>query len=159
MTMIAQIATGFGIGRVPYAPGTVASLTAIIIAIPVLYFFGWPVLLVVAAVTALAGLWVSDAFAVETGVIDPQECVIDEFAGQWLACALAGLGAALEGEAMTVVSYFLAFILFRLFDVAKPWPVSKAEALQGGIGIMADDVVAGLIAGAVVFLFMQSGFL
>ena len=159
MTVSARLATGFGIGRVPYAPGTAASLAAVIIAIPVLYFFGWFAMLLLAATTAVAGTWVSETYAAEVGSADPQQCVIDEFAGQWLACAFTALGASLEGEAMTVAGYFLAFVLFRLFDVAKPWPVSKAEQLRGGFGIMADDVVAGLIAGAVVFLFLQSGFL
>lgn len=159
MSPAAQIATGFGIGRVPYAPGTAASLAAIIVAIPVVYFLGWFAILVLAAATAAAGVWVSEAYAVETGVGDPGECVIDEFAGQWLAIALAAFAAYLENEPMSVAAYFLAFVLFRLFDVAKPWPVSKAEELKGGFGIMADDLVAGLIAGGVVFLITKSGFL
>jgi phosphatidylglycerophosphatase A len=150
MTMNAQLATAFGIGRIPYAPGTAASFVAVIVAVPVMYFVGWIGLALLAIATAIAGILVSDTYAAEIGVNDPGDCVIDEFAGQWLACAFAPL---------TPAGFFLAFLLFRLFDVAKPWPISKAETLQGGLGIMADDVVAGLLAGMVVFLVSTSGFL
>jgi phosphatidylglycerophosphatase A len=150
MTVNEQIATAFGIGRLPYAPGTAASFVALIVAVPVMYFAGWIGMALLAIATAVAGVWFSDAYALEIDTNDPGDCVIDEFAGQWLACAFAPLSP---------VGFFLAFVLFRLFDVAKPWPVSKAETLQGGFGIMADDVVAGLIAGMVVFLLSFSGFL
>ena len=150
MTMNERFATAFGIGRIPYMPGTAASLAAVILAVPVMVLVGWVGMVLLAVVTAVAGVWFSDAYALEIGVNDPGECVIDEFAGQWLACAFAPL---------TPAGFFLAFLLFRLFDAAKPWPVSKAEELRGGLGIVADDVGAGLIAGVVVFLIAQSGFL
>ena len=86
-------------------------------------------------------------------------------------CVVAWVGILLwkAGGAMPPFAHFFSaqtwpltlgvFVACRFFDIAKPWPVSKAETLQGGLGIMADDIVAGLIAGAVVFLFLQSGFL
>jgi phosphatidylglycerophosphatase A len=156
-----QLATGFGIGHVRYMPGTAASFAAVIVAVPVmsLFSFGWFAILLLAVATAAGGVWVSEAYALQAGTDDPGECVIDEFAGQWLACALAGLGGYMVGEPVGVAGYVLAFAIFRLFDVAKPWPVNKAEELKGGLGIMADDIVAGLIAGGVVFLFIESGFL
>jgi phosphatidylglycerophosphatase A len=157
MTINEQLATGLGIGRVPYAPGTAASLVAVIIAIPVMYLVGWFGVFVLAMLSAAGGVWVSEAYAVEVGRNDPGECVIDEFAGQWLACALAGLGAYTVGEPLGAAGYVIAFVIFRLFDVAKPWPVSRAEKLKGGFGIVADDVVAGLIAGLFAFLVEQSG--
>lgn len=159
MTTNAQLATAFGIGRVPYAPGTAASFAALIIAIPIIYFLGWFAMFALAVATTAAGVWVSEGYALESAQADPSDCVIDEFAGQWLACAVAALGASLNGEALGAVGYVLAFAVFRLFDVAKPWPVNKAETLKGGFGIMADDIVAGLIAGLFVFLIEQSGFL
>ena len=147
---IARFATLFGIGRAPYAPGTAASFAALLVAIPVEYFLGANALFALAIATALFGVWVAGAYEEETGREDPKECVIDEAAGQWLACAFAPLSP---------VGYALAFLLFRLFDIAKPWPVSSAEKLPGGTGIVADDMVAGLIAGVVIYLFAQSGFL
>jgi phosphatidylglycerophosphatase A len=159
MSIFAQFATVFGLGRVPKAPGTVASLAAIAIAVPLMWIGGWIAMMVLALVTTLFGVWVADGYGLETGTSDPQDCVIDEFAGQWLTCAIGGL-AAMPGEpALTWIGFVMAFVLFRLFDIAKPWLVKKAENLRGGLGIMADDVVAGMIAGFVVFLFAYSGFI
>jgi phosphatidylglycerophosphatase A len=91
----------------------------------------------------------------ETGRIDPSECVIDELAGQWLACAFALLsfGGLLPANHLSLPAFGLAFVLFRLFDIWKPWPVSWAEnSLKGGLGVMMDDIVAGLMAGVLVAL-------
>lgn len=159
MTVTGQLATAFGIGRVRYAPGTVASIAALAIAVPVEHLLGWFAVVVLALATAIAGIWASEAYALERGINDPGDCVIDEFAGQWLACGVAGLGANLNGEHMGAIGYVLAFVVFRLFDVAKPWPISSAERLKGGFGIVADDIVAGLFAGLFVFLIEQSGFM
>jgi phosphatidylglycerophosphatase A len=154
-----QLATGFGIGRAPHAPGTAASLVAVLIAVPVMVLLGWYGITALAIVATGAGIWISDAYGQQAGIADPKECVIDEFAGQWIACSFAAMAPAPDGMASFGARLFIAFLLFRLFDIAKPWPVSKAEQLRGGLGIMADDVVAGLIAGFVVYLFDYSGFL
>lgn len=157
MTIFAQFATVFGIGRVPKAPGTAASLVAVLVAVAVLSFTGWIGMMALALAATLFGVWVSDGYGLETGTTDPQDCVIDEFAGQWLALAIAALAANKGEPALSIAGYVVAFVLFRLFDIAKPWPVNKAEKLRGGLGIMADDVVAGAIAGFVVFLFADAG--
>jgi phosphatidylglycerophosphatase A len=89
----------------------------------------------------------------ETGRQDPPECVIDELAGQWLACAFASLtfGGLLPVTHLSLPAFFLAFALFRLFDIWKPWPVSWAdENIKGGLGVMTDDMIAGLMAGVLV---------
>ena len=152
MTIYKQFATVFGIGSVRYAPGTAGSLAAIVIAVPVLSLAGWAVMGILAlAITAFA-IWASDGYGVETGRSDPQDCVIDEVAGQWVACTIAGMAAMPGKPTLSVAGYILAFLLFRLFDIAKPWPIKQAESLRGGLGIVADDVVAGLVAGVVVFL-------
>lgn len=147
-----QFATAFGIGRLPSAPGTWASLFAVLIAVPVMWLTGWMGMAVLALVTTLFGVWASDQYAVTSGIEDPKECVIDEFAGQWITCAIAGMAAMPGSPALSWVGFVLAFLLFRLFDIAKPWPINRAEHLRGGLGIMADDVVAGAIAGFIVFL-------
>jgi phosphatidylglycerophosphatase A len=89
----------------------------------------------------------------ETGRQDPPECVIDELAGQWLTCAFALLtfGGLLPPEHISLPAFALAFVLFRLFDIWKPWPVSWADqTLKGGLGVMTDDAIAGLMAGVLV---------
>ena len=94
-----------------------------------------------AAIIAFAvGAWASELYVARTKANDPCECVVDELAGQWIACAFAPVSLA---------GYVLAFVLFRLFDIWKPWPIRHVERLHGGLGIMADDVVAALMAGAI----------
>ena len=135
------IATVFEIGRAPVAPGTVASLVALPFAWLILRDFG-PLALGASGFAAfLLGVWACDVQARETGRDDPSECVIDELAGQWLACALVPC---------TLSGFALAFLWFRFFDITKLWPISASEKLPGGLGIMADDMVAGLFAGAIV---------
>jgi len=141
--MSSAFATLFGIGRFPYAPGTLASAVAIPLAwalagLPAQYT------LIAATVVVLAlGTLASDHYVRKTGIKDPGACVIDELAGQWAACCFAP---------RTVLAYPLCFLLFRIFDILKPWPISALEALPGGYGVMADDVVAGILAGAIVML-------
>jgi phosphatidylglycerophosphatase A len=91
----------------------------------------------------------------ETGRQDPPECVIDELAGQWLACSacLLSFGGLLPATHISLPAFLLAFVFFRLFDIWKPWPVSWADQeLTGGIGVMTDDMIAGLMAGVLVVL-------
>lgn len=159
MNMFEQFATAFGIGRIRLAPGTAASLAAILIAVPVMWLSGFFGIAALAIIATGAGIWISDVYGQQTGTADPQDCVIDEFAGQWIACAVMALGPEADSVALLAARFFLAFVLFRLFDIAKPFPVNKAEGLRGGLGIVADDVVAGLLAGFVVYLFEYSGFL
>jgi len=135
------ISTMFGVGYAPYAPGTVASL----VSLPLAWLIAWEwsrLALLVASILALAiGGWASELYARQAQKPDPKECVIDELAGQWIACAFAPV---------SIPAYILAFVLFRIFDITKLWPVNRAERLHGGLGIMADDVVAALMAGAII---------
>jgi phosphatidylglycerophosphatase A len=143
-------ATVFGIGRSPIAPGTVASSVALPIAWIALTAGGPVALLSLALVTAALGMWAGDVYAKDKGAHDPSECVIDEVAGQLLACAFAPL---------SLTGFALAFLLFRLFDISKLWPISVAERLRGGLGIVADDLVAGLMTGLIVAVFASTGFI
>ena len=135
------VSTLGGVGWLPAAPGTWASLVALPLAWLILHTGGKPLLLEFTVLVTALGTWATDIVAKTLGETDPQECVIDELAGQWLTCIFAPLSLA---------GFFLSFVLFRLFDVAKPWPVSAAERLSGGFGIMADDIVAGLMGGILV---------
>lgn len=146
------IATLGGIGFARPAPGTVASLLALPFAWAI-SFAGTRALVFVAAIAAAAaGGWASELYVREKGTSDPSECVVDEFAGQWLACAFAPLAIA-HG----LFAYGLAFVLFRVLDIIKPWPISAAEQLAGGLGVMADDLLAGLLAGLVVAVSAHAG--
>ena len=147
--MIASfVATFFGVGRAPFAPGTVASLVSLPFAWLILVKLG-PAALGAASLIAFAiGVWACDVHSRKTGVTDPSECVIDEVAGQWLACAVAPLSP---------VGFTIAFALFRLFDITKAWPVSEGEKLRGGWGIMVDDMIAGGLAALIIGVLRWQG--
>ncbi len=137
------IATWFGCGCAPVAPGTVGSAAAILIAALLVRGLGWRPwhLFVLAAATLPAAVWASTVAARARNEKDPGTVVVDEVLGQWLTLAAA--------PELNWKSYLGGFLLFRLFDVWKPPPVRRLEALPGGLGIVADDVAAGLYAALV----------
>jgi phosphatidylglycerophosphatase A len=133
------LATWFGAGRLPWAPGTWGSLFALPFAWLLLALGGpWLLLLATALVFAL-GLWASDRYMKAVGLHDPGAIVIDEVAGQWLTLAIAPLDP---------LAFLLGFVLFRVADVLKPWPAGWLDRRVGGaIGVMIDDVAAAAYAG------------
>ena len=134
------IALGFGSGLSPVAPGTAGSLAALV---PWLIVRGLhPVAYAVFLVATFAlGVWACNWVVRKTNVEDPSFVVWDEFVGQWIA--LLPL-VVLARSAWWIVA---GFILFRIFDIWKPWPVSLADRdVGGGLGVMIDDVVAGAYA-------------
>jgi len=137
------VATACGLGYLPFARGTFGSLGALAVAGLLAHHHGWGriELAALAAATLVPAVWSADVLAGAMNRKDPSRVVIDEVAGQWIALA----GAA----ARNWKAWLAAFLLFRLFDIWKPFPVRQAEALPGGLGIVADDVVAGLYAAVV----------
>lgn len=134
----ALIATWFGIGLIPGAPGTYGSLAALPFAWVIVTYLGLLGLLVSIGLAIVLGVWASGRYARVRGVADPGAIVIDEVAGQWLALVLVPPDP---------IAYGIGFALFRLFDVIKPWPISWLDrTLKGGIGVMLDDLLAGVIA-------------
>jgi phosphatidylglycerophosphatase A len=134
------IALGFGSGLSPVAPGTVGSLAALV---PWLIVRGLnPMAYAVFLVAAFAlGVWACDWAARATNVDDPSFVVWDEFVGQWIALLPLII---LARSAWWMIA---GFILFRIFDIWKPWPVSLADRdVGGGLGVMIDDVIAGAYA-------------
>ena len=132
------IATWFGVGRSPRAPGTVGSLAALPFGAALMWMIGGWGLAAATAGLFILGTWAAHHYAARLGSDDPSEVVVDEVVGQWLPlCVLP----------VEPVAYALAFISFRFFDIVKPWPICVADQrLKGGLGIMADDVLAGLAA-------------
>nr|WP_294517257.1 phosphatidylglycerophosphatase A [uncultured Rhodopila sp.] len=134
MRLARLIAAGFGTGYAPLAPGTVASVAAVLAGAGLLWLS--PVALAVAAFLATFGGFIAVRRAEVAG--DPGWVVIDEFAGQWIAMLALGRPG--------IPGLLGALLLFRLFDIAKPGPVGWADRQHGAFGIMADDVIAGVIA-------------
>ena len=127
------IASGFGSGFSPFAPGTAGALVAVFYVIP------FNILLVVTSLLIVlftaAGIWSADKLESEWGK-DPSKVVVDEMVGVWIALLAVPVG--------NVWYILFAFLLFRFFDIFKPLGIRKMEQLEGGIGVMADDILAGI---------------
>ncbi len=144
------LATVGGLGDVLPAPGTtVGSLVGVL-----LYWGASSLVPHAVTAVAIAGLavllplsvWACGAEAARRGVADPGPVVLDEVAGQWLAVAVVAIA---RGGAPGPRGLLAAFLLFRVFDVTKPWPIRRLERVRGGWGIVLDDLAAGFAAGLV----------
>lgn len=138
------LATCCGAGYAPVAPGTAGSLVAIAIAFLLRDSLAAWHFAVLAAVLFAPAVWASSVTAKSVNRKDPGLVVIDEVIGQWIAIAGA--------RAVTWQTCLAAFLLFRLFDIWKPPPVRQLEALPGGLGINADDAMAGIYGALVLWL-------
>lgn len=155
MKELAEVVATFArVGYLKPAPGTWGSL----VAIPLfwaLHEWGGPVVVVLAiAVIFVAGMWSTAEMTRGAQDHDPSEIVIDEVAGQWIALLPVSIGAAAMGVDSTLLwpGYLTAFIAFRAFDIWKPLWVGKADARGDALGVMLDDVIAGVMAAVVVVL-------
>lgn len=139
------IATVFGAGYFPIAPGTAGSLISVIV------FFlipaGNSLHLLILAVILPVGYW-GCSIGQRLWGDDPSRVVIDEFAGCWIACL------AVPGS-WGITGFAVAFILFRLFDILKPWPVSVFDRMKSPAGILLDDVVAGALSAIIITIGSQ----
>jgi phosphatidylglycerophosphatase A len=126
------IGTGFGTGYFPVAPGTAGSLAALIlIFLFPLTHLAW---LVISSVVFIGGIWISGLIESDTRK-DPSEVVIDEFVGQWVSLLFLPRHPAI---------FIAGFFLFRIFDIIKPFPANISQNINGGLGIMLDDLLAGI---------------
>lgn len=141
--LAALLATVFGVGYSPVMPGTMGTLAAVPLAYAVMGAGPWALWLTTAAVTA-AGTWAAGRYCALTGQHDNQRIVIDEVAGYLLTLSLVPRSAA---------NLALAFLLFRLLDIVKPWPIRLVDRrVHGGFGVMADDLLAGLVGAGILRL-------
>lgn len=137
------IATGGYSGTISRAPGTVGSCTAFIVWLLIGTPVGSTAILVLAGMSAIGLLGTSLYMASFHERSDPQEVVIDEWLGLFTALTII--------NNQSILLNFIGLVVFRLFDITKPFPVSAAEDLPGARGVVLDDIVAGIIAGILVF--------
>lgn len=131
------LAFGFGAGLMPHAPGTFGTLVAVPIYLLIMQL-SVPAYLAVLAAMTVVGVWVCDRTTVDLGVHDHGGIVWDEMVGYLLT---------LTAVPPTWWNIVLAFVLFRVFDIAKPWPINWVDKrVSGGLGIMVDDIIAALFA-------------
>jgi phosphatidylglycerophosphatase A len=138
----------FGVGYLPLAPGTWGSLVAVGIFLGFTQVFKGnalvAVVLVSIVVVTFAGIWAASRTEALANRKDPSKVVVDEVAGQ-----LISLFPLTLFTQWSIVAVIISFILFRFFDIVKPYPARRLEALKGGLGIMCDDLIAGVYAAAI----------
>jgi phosphatidylglycerophosphatase A len=140
--LIKFLASGFGAGLSPYAPGTAGTLIGVLLCLPFIELPWIARLLFVIALLAVS-IYVAGRAEKIYGKKDDQRIVIDE---------IIGLQIAILPAAVSVLNLCIAFVLFRIFDIWKPFPVKNLQKLRGGWGVVMDDVAAGIYAGAVLWL-------
>lgn len=136
------LTVGFS-GLSPKAPGTVGSFVSLILGLFLLEFLHSSTLFLLSLLVTVVAIKQIDAYEKESGIHDNSEIVIDELAGMWIALSICGINS----ENMIYMAP-LAFIFFRLFDIWKPSFIGKIDRdVKGGLGVMGDDIVAGIAAG------------
>lgn len=142
--MLELIATWLYSGKSPKAPGTCGSLATLPFVFALAYFYGIYAVIAFAVIISVIGIPVAGKYAQALNIKDPGQIVIDEVAGQTIALIFAETNLYL---------FAIGFALFRLFDISKPWLVGWADTkLSGGLGIMLDDIFAGIFAGILILL-------
>ena len=152
--MIKLITTTFGVGYLRPAPGTWGSLAALPLAWGVHEIFGLTGFIVASVVVFFLGWWATAQHTSGSDDHDPSEIVVDEVIGQWIALLPVFIGAAHMGADTLVLwpGWITAFIGFRLFDITKIGPIGWADRRGDALGVMLDDVIAGIFAALLVMI-------
>jgi phosphatidylglycerophosphatase A len=142
------IATVFYIGFLRPAPGTWGSIAGVFFALAIQVFGGFPALALATLVVFALGWWATAAMTNGSDDHDPSEVVVDEVVGQWIALFVVSYGTWSMGlPALAMYPGWIAgFLFFRLFDIWKPWLVGWADRRGDALGVMLDDVIAGVFA-------------
>jgi phosphatidylglycerophosphatase A len=158
------IAQGFGIGRIPVAPGTFGSIVGIGFLALLLLARSWPVLIAGIVVGAALSVWLCGEAEKILGQKDPGSVVLDEIVAIPLCCLtwlnlsgwhLPGPGFLFEGRHL--ITTIGIFVLFRVFDIWKPWPVRQSQRLPGGLGVTVDDLLAAAYVNLVTWVVILAG--
>jgi phosphatidylglycerophosphatase A len=141
------IATALGSGYFPKAPGTAGSLFAILLLL--LFPSMRDMLIYLIIIFTILGIWTAGFVEKEIGD-DPSIVVIDEVVGQWISLLFIPF---------TLIPVLFSFILFRFFDIRKPYPINQSQSLGGGFGIMIDDIIAGIFTNIILQIILYAGFI
>lgn len=137
------IGSGFLSGYIPFAPGTFGSLVAFLIYL-IPGFENPTIMLIFISLTTVAGYYISNKFEKEYGK-DPPQCTIDEFVGTWISLLFVP-------KILWLI--LIDFVLWRALDILKPFPARQLEKLNGGLGIMIDDIISGVYSLIIVHIFI-----
>lgn len=149
MTLARAISIWFGAGLLRPAPGTWGSAVAIVMAMLIDRYLGFPALVLATLVVTGWGFWAVEHELADRPGDDPSEIVVDEVAGQWLAFLISAAAFWWRGWEgfLPWPAPVAAFLFFRLFDIWKPWAAGRADRRHDAAGVMLDDLWAGLYAG------------
>ena len=141
---IVNLCTLFNLGFIKFMPGTFGSLISLPIGYIILKLFGfWIFILIIILLLAISYYAITE-YLIAKKSKDPKEIIIDEFIGQFIALIFIP---------DTILGLLVSFLLFRFFDITKLYPINKAEKIPGAIGVLADDVVAGLMTACIIIIF------
>ncbi len=157
MTLQKLFLTFGGAGLSPKAPGTVGTLASLPVGLAILYYLGINTLFLVTLAITLIGIFEINKYEKTTGTHDQQHIVIDEAAGMWLALMIAHSSAlTMTYPYAEILAIILSFATFRLFDIWKPSTIGWIDReLKGGLGVMLDDVLAGIAGGLLSVVIMM----
>jgi phosphatidylglycerophosphatase A len=149
MTLQKLFLTFFGAGLSPKAPGTVGTLVSLPVGILVLHYLGMQTLFMLTVAITIIGIFEVNKYENATGIHDHQQIVIDEAAGMWLSLMIAySTASTMHYPYAEILAVILSFVAFRLFDIWKPSTIGWIDReLKGGLGVMLDDVLAGIAGG------------
>ncbi len=149
--------TFFGAGLSPKAPGTVGTLASLPVGLAVLHYFGMETLFTLTLAITVIGIFEINKYENETGSHDQQHIVIDEAAGMWFSLIIAYPTAiTMNYPYAEILSIIFSFAAFRLFDIWKPSTIGWIDReVKGGLGVMLDDVLAGIAGGLLSVLILM----
>lgn len=148
--IIKALGTCFGLGYLPKAPGTFGSIAGIVLFLLTRNFSNLAQAGLI-FIFCLAAIGISERLEKVLRTKDPQEIVIDEAAGMWVALIFIW-----DASALTI---FIGFLLFRFFDILKPFPINLFQTFRGGMGILADDLAAGMLTNFILRIIVLKGFM
>ena len=138
------------IGKVKYIPGTIGSFAGLLVGAVIIKLTNYNVFMSCFFILTVISIFAVDEYLKSSENLDPQEVVVDEVLGQWIAIAFIPFNFK---------SFLIAFILFRFFDISKIFPINKIEKIKGYLGVIGDDLFAGIITAIIILTLTYYGFI
>ena len=136
------------IGKVKYIPGTIGSFAGLLVGAVIIKLTNYNVFMSCFFILTVISIFAVDEYLKSSENLDPQEVVVDEVLGQWIAIAFIPFNFK---------SFLIAFILFRFFDISKIYPINKIEKIKGYLGVIGDDLFAGIITAIIILTLTYYG--
>ena len=149
-SLITFLVTFGYIGKIKYFPGTIGSFAGLLAGAVIIKLTNYNVFMSCFFILTFISIFAVDEYLKTSKSLDPQEVVIDEILGQWIAIAFIPFNFK---------SFLLAFVLFRFFDISKLFPINKIEKIKGYFGVIGDDLYAGFITAIIILSLTYYGFI